>query len=121
MADKIRAVIEEKKVLAPECHIPSLQAKKKSTKGEIANIKQQCFSIADNGQSVNHSLKKKPLSKFPVNYNSGDDRVKFYNRRHCETTTTKAMQLDFAGVIGDGVCGRGSSPRLDCLQSSIFS
>ena len=37
MADKIRAVIEEKKVLAPECHIPSIQTKKKSTKGEIAN------------------------------------------------------------------------------------
>ena len=51
---------------------------------------------------------------------SGDDRVKFYNRRHCETTTTKATRLDFAGVIGDGVCGRGSSPTLDCLQSSIF-
>ena len=51
MADKIRAVIEEKKVLAPECHIPSIQAKK-STKGEIANIKKQCFSIADSVQSV---------------------------------------------------------------------
>ena len=36
MADKIRAVIEEKKVLAPECHIPSIQAKK-STKEEIVD------------------------------------------------------------------------------------
>ena len=50
MADKIRAVIEEKKVLAPECHIPPTQAKKNQQKKEIADNKQQCFSIADNVQ-----------------------------------------------------------------------
>ena len=103
MADKIRAVIEEKEVLAPECHIPPTQAKKKKKqKGKLLTSNSSVFLLLTTF-SANHSLNKnKSVVKVsPEKYNLGDDRVKFYNLRRCEKTTTKATRLDFAGVVGD--------------------
>ena len=45
MADKIRAVIEEKKVVAPECHIPSIQAKKLNKRGKLLTANSSVFLL----------------------------------------------------------------------------
>ena len=45
MADKIRAVIEEKKVLAPECHFPLIQAKKNQQKRKLITSNSSVFLL----------------------------------------------------------------------------
>ena len=102
MADKIRAVIEEKKVLAPECHIPPTQANKINKKRKLLTTNSSVFLLLTTFSANYSQNENKTVVKVsPEKYNLGDDRVKSYNLRHCEKTTTKATRLDFAGVIGD--------------------